>query len=123
MAGRTYTIPEDVWRECISIIRDYDKTQALYESLLYESPSPLTGQPKAKSPSSPTERAGMNRALMAIRLNAVDEAFTIIPPEYKQAIRDNIVKRIDYPAYAHRSTYVRWKTRMIKYLAERLLLL
>ena len=123
MAGRTYTIPENVWRECICIIRDYDRTQAEYESLLHQSPSPLTGEPKARSPSSPTERAGMNRALMAIRLNAVDEAFTIIPPEYSQAIRDNIVKRIQYPDYAGRRTFVRWKARMIKYLAEKLLLI
>ena len=123
MTGRTYSIPEHVWRECICIIRDYDKTQALYESLLYESPSPLTGQPKARSPSSPTERAGMNRALMAIRLNAVDEAFTIIPPEYSQAIRDKIVSRKDYPDYAGYRTFCRWKARMIKYLAEKLLLI
>ena len=123
MTGRTYTIPEDVWRECISIIRDYDRTQALYESLLHQSPSPLTGEPKARSPSSPTERAVIERALTAIKLNAVDEAFTVIPLEYRKAIRDNIVKRSDYPTYAHRSTYVRWKTRMIQYLAEKLLLI
>ena len=123
MAGRTYTIPEDVWRECVSIIREYDRAKEEYESLLHQSPPPMDSQPKARSTNSPTERVAIRRAQMSLRLCAVDEAFTVIPPEYRQAIWDNIVKRNDYPAYAHRSTYVRWKTRMIKYLAERLLLL
>lgn len=123
MSQNHYSIPKDIWDECIYIIRGYDSLLMEYESQIQTSPSTPTGQPKARSPSSPTERAGINRALMAIKLNAVDEAFTIIPPEYSQAIRDNIVKRIQYPDYAGRRTFVRWKARMIKYLAEKLLLI
>jgi hypothetical protein len=123
MTGRTYTIPEHVWRECICIIRDYDRARAEYESLQDLSPSPLTGQPKARSPSSPTERAAIKCALMSIRLNAVDEAFGRVPEEYRQAIRDNIVKRLEYPDYAHRNTYGYWKRKVVKHLAEKLLLM
>ena len=123
MAGRTYTIPEHVWRECICIIRDYDRAKEEYESLLCESAAAPNGMPKAKSPSSPTERIAIRRAQMSIRLCAVEEAFTVIPTEYRQAIWDNIVNRSDYPIYTHRSTFVRWKRRMIKCLAERLLLI
>ena len=123
MTGRTYSIPEHVWRECICIIRDYDRARAEYDSLLNDSPSLLTGMPKARSPSSSTERAAIKRALMSMRLCAVEEAFTIIPVEYRQAIWDKIAYGKDYPDYACYKTFCRWKARMLKYLAEKLLLI
>ena len=123
MAGRTYTIPESIWRECIHIIRDYDRARAEYDGLLDQAATSLSGMPKAEIPGSPTERAAIERALMAIRLNAVDEAFGRVPEDYRQAIRDNIVKRAEYPGYAHRNTFVYWKRKMIIHLAEKLLMM
>lgn len=123
MSERQYTIPKDVWDECICIIRGYDRLRDEYESVLQSTPPPPDGQPKPTCPGNPTEREAMKRAMMAMRLNAVDEAFTVIHPDYRQAIRDNIVKRKRYPDYAHRQTFVRWKTRMVRYLAISLLLL
>jgi hypothetical protein len=121
--GRVSAIPEEIWRECILIIRDYDRAREEYESLICGNQSALTGMPRANSPGNPTERAAVQRALMSMKLNAVDEAFGRVPEEYRQAIRDNIVKRTPYPDYAHRVTFVRWKAKIIRHLAEKLLLI
>ena len=119
--ARVYTVPKDVWDECICIIRGHERLKAEYDLLIQLSPPPPDGQPKSRYPGDPTGREAIRLGMMAMRINAVDEAFTIIPLEYRQAIRDKIVKRREYPDYAHRATYCRWKARMIKYLAERLL--
>ena len=123
MNQRQYTIPKDIWDECICIIRGYDRLREEYENLVHTSPPPPDGQPRATYPGDPTCRIAGRMALMSIRLNAVDEAFSIVPVEYRQAIRDKIVRRTPYPDYVGRNTFSRWKSRMIKYLAERLLLI
>ena len=121
MSEKKYTIPKAIWDECICIIRGYDRLKEQYDSLIQLSPPPPDGQPKARSPGDPTGREAIKLAQMSMRLNAVDEAFTVIPPEYRQAIRDKIVKRHDYPDYACYRTFCTWKARMLKYLAEKLL--
>jgi len=123
MSEKQYTVPKDIWDECIRIIRGYDRLHEEYEGLLHSSPPPPDGQPRSRCPGKAVECEAIERALLSIKLNAVDEAFSIIPVEYRQDIRDKIVKRTPYPDYTGRNTFSRWKARMIKYLAERLLLM
>jgi len=52
-------------------------------------------------------------SLISAELKAVEQAMIIVPHEYREGVRGNIVYQVRYPDDAGERTYKRWKQRFI----------
>lgn len=111
-------LPRAVWKQCLYMVRDYERLSDEYENAIQDSPQPPDGQPKARSIANQTEREAIKRVQMSIKLRAIENALYCVPEEYRSGVWNNIVKFERYPDYAASKTYKRWKSRFIDELAR-----
>ena len=121
--GNPYLLPHDIYMRVLYTVKGYDRRQAEYESLLYDSMLPPDGQPKGNKLSDRTADNGIKRALISEELEAVDQSLMMVAPEYRQGVKDNVMYGIWYPRYADIRTYQRYKQRFLHYVAQRLKLI
>lgn len=117
------SLPGTVWRQCIFLVRDYERLREEYEAAIQQGTPPPDGQPRAKAIKNQTEREGIVRAQMSIRLRAIENALYTVPEEYREGVWNNVVRGWRYPGDAHVQTYKRYKTRFITEVARNLFLI
>lgn len=114
-----YSMPKNLYMETYYAIKSYPEIVMELEYALTNN-STTFGDPKSSDISNYPERYMLRHEEMIRKRDAIDEAISIIPEEYREAIIDNIFFGKPYPLYASRSTYSRWKHRFIYEVSNRL---
>lgn len=100
------------------LVRDYSNIKMRLAALDGFSSGLNDGQPRAHDPHSSVETDAIRRAELSAQIAAVDKAFEHVPPEYRQGLWENIVKRKPYPAIAGYKTWRRWRQRLLWWTAN-----
>ena len=115
-----YVLPNNLWRQTISMIRDYDRLKTEYDDRINEGMSPGSEEPSGKTyrTGDPTGVKAIKLSSIAERIRAVEKAMLWIPYEYREGIWNHIVFRSRFPGDADRSTYTRWQQRYVFEVAK-----
>jgi hypothetical protein len=119
--------------QCLYAIRDYDRLKKEVDDIIHSSPDRYTtyldtinGEPtECRAYNTPGSVAGDPTQDKVIRIEAINErcgaverALARIPGEYRKGVLDNIMYGVGYPVYAHRTTYSRWRSRLLYHVAK-----
>ena len=74
--------------------------------------------PKGSRIADRTSRDAAKRADLSEKIEAIDQAISSIPEEYRKGIWNNAVHGTPYPDEAHRSTYWRYKAKFFSGYSE-----
>lgn len=102
----------------LAFIRDHNRKVEEYKSIGETSPPPPDGMPRGSATGNPTQRDGVRRAELRVAIDAVNDALTTIPEEYRKGVWDNIVEYKRYPDDAGPRTYRTYKQRFIYHVAH-----
>lgn len=110
-----YALPNNLWRQTISMIRDYYRLKAEYDDRIDEGMSPGSETPggKTNKTGDPTGMKAIKLSSIAERIRAVEKAKLVVPYEYMDGIWNHIIYRRFFPGDADRSTYTRWQQRFV----------
>lgn len=112
-----YILPTPVYHVVLWQIRDYYRLKETADSILEESAPPSDGMPHGTpSPDGVLNKAARRLELLKI-VEMIDDEMQEIPQEYRRGVWNNILYRTSFPHDADRSTYGRYKSRMIYRLA------
>lgn len=118
--SKAYDLPHDVYMQTLWFIRGYKRRQVEADAILYASPAPPDGMPKGSGTSDPVSSKASKRECLLDKNKMIDDALSIIPEEYREAIFANVAYRVPYPNFADRTTYSRWRVRFITAVAEKM---
>ena len=114
-----YTLPNTVYHQVLWQIRDYYRLKDEAQAVLDESPPPPDGLPHGDPDPDGVLKKAMRRIDLLRVTDMIDDELEQIPKEYRRGVWLNILYRTAFPNDAGRSTYARYKSRMIYHLAER----
>lgn len=110
-----------VYAQVVAIVKGYESMKTEYEDILQRQNSVfLNGQPKGSRIADRTSRDAAKRADLSEKIEAIDQAISSIPEEYRKGIWNNAVHGTPYPDEAHRSTYWRYKAKIFQDIAKRM---
>lgn len=115
-----YILPGNMYLQTLLYIRDYHHLKVAAEELLLESPPPPDGQPKGSGIGNPVERTAQRREHNLRIIRTIERARDHIPEEYRAGVWHNLVDRKRFPSDADRTTYARYKSRMVYEIAREL---
>lgn len=115
-----YILPNNLWRQTISMIRDYDRLKTEYDDRIGEGMSPGSEEASGKTykTGDPTGVKAIKLSSISERIRAVEKAMLWIPYEYREGIWNHIIYRSRFPGDADRSTYTRWQQRYVFEVAK-----
>lgn len=115
-----YVLPNNLWRQTISMIRDYYRLNAEYNDRIDEGMSPGSETPggKTNKTGDPTGMKAIKLSSIAERIRAVEKARLAIPYEYMDGVWEHIMYRSRFPGDADRSTYTRWQQKFVYEVAR-----
>ena len=128
-----YLLPHNLYMRVLYIIRDYDRLKDEYHAVLQSSPAPriTTGYDKdgkhvselmqgSGGIADPTADKAMRLVVISEELHAVEQSLRMIPGEYRQGVKHNVMYGAWYPTDASERTYRRWKQRFVFNVAKTL---
>lgn len=115
-----YQLPHPIRMQVIWLVRDYERMKNQYNELAEKSPGPPDGQPRGGSSRDIVQETAMKRIELAAKIEAVEEAYKTIPPEYRRGVWDNVLYRARYPSDAGTATYKRQRKRFLYLVAKKL---
>lgn len=119
---KSCALPDELARQVLWIVRDYDRMKQEYDNAIWDSPGPPDGQPRGSDTGAPTERGGIKRAELSKKLHAIEQSKLEIPEMYREGVWNNILYKTPYPYGANRTTYWRQKALFLRRVAEKLFL-
>lgn len=115
-----YILPKAVYHQSLWKIRDYYRLKEAAEDLMYSSNNSEDNTSRTNIPSDVVASTVVKRDKFLFTVDNIDKALIEIPIEYRKAIWDNIQYEMPYPIYADRSTYGRYKSKLIYLVADKL---
>lgn len=115
-----YMLPTTIYRQVVWIVRDFDRMCDEYDDMIWDSPEPPDGQPRGANIGKPTEREAVKRALLAERINAVEQSLKVVPEKYREAVLLNVQYCKKYPKDYSRNTYGKWRARFLFEIAKKM---
>ena len=115
-----YNISRTAYHRALWMIRDRDRLQQAADDLLTVSalPTDHIGS-KGVSFYDPVVIAASKRERYLKELDVINEALQEIPEEYREGILQSIMDQKPYPLTADRTTFSRWKSRLITSVASK----
>lgn len=119
---KQYRLPRNVYHMCLSVVQCYEyNKRRMANNSTHISASNYKDTPSRGSGSgSQVERQACNMADLRSMVDAVDGALKSIPQEYRDGILNKIIHDIQYPHYAHRNTWSRWRQLFLYRVAQNL---
>jgi len=117
--GNPYVLPENLYRQVLYLIKDYDRIKLLWEEELYTTPRNEFG-PRGSSKSDPTFSKAARRIRLEEDLRAMDKAMSQIPDEYREHVINHARYGIRFPDWADRKTWFKYQSKYIFHVAENL---
>ena len=116
-----YILPSALYHQIIWQIRDYYRLKEEYESIpaMGRSVTDYDGMPHGSPSFDAMDKKIIRMDKLKQVIDIVETEKESIPEEYRQAVWNNILYRTAYPCDADRTTYGRWKARMIYNVAKR----
>lgn len=108
-----YYLPRDVYRLTLSFIRSYPQLKDKLDAVINESPAPPDGMPRGSSVGDPTEKRAERIEPLTGDIRIIERALELAPLDYQRPILDSIIYYKPYPQWADRTTFSRWKQRVI----------
>lgn len=100
------------------LIRDYPRIKAKLEELDgYGASTDLSARINGDYQHSRVESIAIRREPLRAQLKAVELAFEKIPDEYRKGLWESITARKDYPYFADRGTWKKWRQRLLWWTA------
>lgn len=115
-----YALPPNVRSQLIYLIKDYERMKEEADAILSEYGINFEGMPKRSAQSDVVASKAERREYILSRLGAIESAFEKVPEVYRLPIYNNICRRERYPDYADKTTFWRWRSKMLYYLAKSL---
>ncbi len=115
-----YALPPNVRSQLIYLIKDYERMKEEADAILSEYRINFEDMPKQSAHSDMVASKAARREYILLRLEAIDTAFQKVPEVYRLPIYNNICRRARYPDYADKTTFWRWRSKMLYYLAKSL---
>ena len=115
-----YILPNAVYHQVLWQIRDYYRLKTEADAIIEEGGALANDGMPHGSPSPDGVFNKVQRRLDLLRIvDMVDDELAKIPKEYRAGVWRNILYRTAFPSDADRTTYARYKSRMIYNLAQR----
>ena len=114
-----YILPQSLYKKMFYTVRDYERTKAEYQNILYETPV-SDGIPGKGNVSDQTARKAMRREILFKQLEAIEQALMCVPPEYRRGVMEYIKCWEPYPTIAHCDTWRRHQRKFLYKTAENL---
>lgn len=114
-----YLLPAPVYFKTVWEIRDYHRMKEMAQAILEESAPPADGMPHGSPSPDGVFNKASRRMYYTMILDIIDDELAKIPKEYRQGVWNNILYKMAFPTDADRSTYARYKSRMIYNVAQR----
>ena len=114
-----YLLPAPVYFKVVWEIRDYYRMKDMAQAILDESAPPSDGTPHGSPSADGVFNKASRRMYLTLITDIIDEELMSIPKEYRRGVWNNILYKSAFPNDADRSTYARYKSRMIYNIAER----
>lgn len=114
-----YILPQPVYHQILWQIRDYYRLKDLADAILSESPGMGDGMPHGSISADGVFNKAARRLELTRITDMIDKELAQIPKEYQRGVWNNILYKTGFPMDADRSTYARYKSRMIFRLAEK----
>ena len=110
-----YYLEHTVYRRALALLRDYPRLVAARDAIILSSPEGHGGRNTAR----PTEQKALRIEAMDDYIRALDKAVDKIPQVFRQGVMDNVIygRRMDDLPGA-RSTWSRWRARLLFYVAN-----
>ena len=108
---KQYTLPKNVYRQMVWLVRDYDRLKSEQEAIINQSPNTYV-RDKSKH-GDPTAYKAIKIASMSKETDAIEAALAAVPPEYRSGIFNAIRYDARYPDYAHENTWRHWRKRFL----------
>jgi len=119
--GNRYILPTAVYNQVVWIIRDYYRMKDELADIITQSGSGGDdGMPRGTGAGDQTYSKVLQRDELYSKTKAIEHALEAIPEEYRRGVWDNIQKRKRYPYDADRTTYGRYKSKMVYLTAKHL---
>ena len=116
-----YILPAAVYNHTIWQIRDYKRLKETMAMIPQESPAPPDGMPTGQGfTGDPTFRKVAKMEDIRRVTDAIEKALEEIPKEYRKGVWENIQFQKRFPDDADRTTYGRYKSKMVYGVAVRL---
>ena len=115
-----YILPDAVYHQVLWQIRDYYRLKTEAEAIIEETGGIMgDGMPHGSPKDDGIFRKVERRMALLSLVEMVDAEMAMIPKEYQQGVWRNILYRTAFPQDADRTTYARYKSRMIFNIAKR----
>lgn len=114
-----YILPRAVYHIVLWQMRDYHRLKETAAAILEESTPPADGMPHGAPSADGLANKAIRRAELTRITDIIEDELERIPKEYRRGVWNNILYRTRFPIDADRTTYARYKSRMIYRVAER----
>lgn len=120
LKNNPYYLPRTLYRRVLAVVRDYDRQRREINDILYGSAEHDGISVAGGMPGKPTENAAVRLAQYESDTEAVEQAMTQIPEEYRKGVFRNVMYGEKFPLTAHYNTWWRWKQRFVWLVAKKL---
>lgn len=115
-----YILPDAVYHRMIWMIRDYYRMKDEAEAIIDEGGGLNNdGMPHGSPSPDGVFNKVVRRQALVFATDIIEAELAKIPEEYRMGVWRNILYRTAFPDDADRTTYARYKSRMIYNLAEK----
>ncbi len=115
-----YMLPATVYFHTVSTIRDYYHLKEMAQAILEESTPPSDGMPHGSPSPDGVFNKASRRMYFTLVTDIIDDELMRVPKEFRMGVWDNVVNRKAFPRDADRTTYARYKSKMIFNVATRM---
>lgn len=124
---KSYVLPEAVYRQALWAVKDLPRLkETLEKSLALEGTLPQTSlvaennRGKDWADKDHTGRSAVERAMLSVKIQAIEDAFFQIPHKYREGIRLKLTEGKRYSDDFHGNTWKKWQQIYIFHAAKNL---
>lgn len=111
-----YKLRKELEKKVYWTIKDYFNLKEEYGDILTNSKD-NDGQPRGSGVGDPTSQMAIKVADLGFQIRAIEKGLNRIPPEYQDAVWKKVQYGEEYPKYANKKTYDKWRQRFIFWVA------
>lgn len=127
--AKEYVLPEAVYRQALWAAKDLPRLEGALALLLekegnvcgivYEKDK-IGGSRMHRAGEDLTSRSAVNAAMLSMKIEAIEEAFYMIPTPYREGIRRKLTAGVPFGDDFHPNTWKKWQQICVFHVAKNL---
>ena len=124
---KSYVLPEAVYRQALWAVKDLPRLKRSLELYLYKEGNLPSGSlvmerigERNASEKDFTGQEAIKKAMLSMKIQAIEDAFFQIPYEYREGIRLKLTEGKEYGDDFHANTWKKWQQIFIFHVAKNL---